>query len=143
MITTGRIEKSSSLAGKVLIYLIYIIPRPRCILVSKKAGKRKRGVCRQQAHNSTRTAIQLRKDQGHFRVTLCLGFKTSPRAKPYVILLYENGFDLFEKGPIERTHFHKWFRTKTQRQKARKWPIEDEVMTEAVNSDDEKDFTTL
>ena len=60
---------------------------------------------------------------GSFRVTLCLCFKTSLRAK-----LYENEFDLHEKGYVGKTHFHmNGFARRlvfTQRQKAtRKWRI--------------------
>ena len=39
---------------------------------------------------------------GHFRVVLCLCYKTSLRAKP----LNENDFDLHENGREDETHFH-------------------------------------
>jgi len=56
---------------------------------------------------------------GHLRVTLYLGFKTSPRSKPFIFLR--------ENEPVGGTHFHMdGFAQRlilTQRQKAtRKWP---------------------
>lgn len=40
----------------------------------------------------------------HFRVTMCLCFKTRLRDK----------FDLHENKPVGETHFHEWFRMKTR-----------------------------
>ena len=92
-------------------------PQTPLHLVSKKAGKRKHGVCMKQAHNSTRTAVQPRKNQDHFRVTLCLSFKTSSRAIPFILKWVSFAYE--------------WLPTKTgfeQRQEAtRKRSIQDEL----------------
>ena len=62
--------------------------------------------------------------KGHFGVTLCVCFKTSPRAKHFI---KKDMFDLHEKEPVVGTHFHMngfagrlvfW-----QRKSTRKWPV--------------------
>ena len=63
----------------------------------------------------------------HFRVPLCLCFKASLSAKPF-LFLFENDFDLHENETAYRTHFHmKGFALRNvlkQRHKGtRKWPI--------------------
>ena len=67
----------------------------------------------------------------HFRVALCLDFKTSLRAKPFKRKTHENDLDLHENGRHERKgerHFHMngFARSVvlTRRQKiTQKWPI--------------------
>ncbi len=61
---------------------------------------------------------------GHFRVTLCLCFKTSLRAKPS----YENEFDLHENGPVgefyyQMNGFARRLVLKQRHRVTRKWPI--------------------
>ena len=48
-----------------------------------------------------RTLLLDGQSTGHFPVTLCLGFKTSLRAKPCMKMTsYENEFDLHENEPV-------------------------------------------
>ncbi len=67
----------------------------------------------------------LRQVIGHFRVTLCLCFKTGLRAKSS----YENEFDFDENGLVGETHFHmngftRRLVSKQRRRVTRKWPID-------------------
>ena len=61
---------------------------------------------------------------GHFRVTLCLCFKTSVRAN----LSLEKEFNLHENKPVGRTHFHmngfaRRLVLKARQKATRKWSI--------------------
>ena len=78
--------------------------------LSSRSGSATELICLGSKHNTmslARAAPRLLKPEssalkGHFWVTLCLCFKTSPRVKPFKW----NKFELHENKPLGSTHFH-------------------------------------